>query len=181
MTGDKYETDSISGITQFRNTEQLWSLKSKIDLYVNENGSLDNRLGKKGNGRFMVEFSRITAGNVRGPLVQTSDKIYNKDFFIFISKYQLFVKENVLPKYDMWFRFETEEEGKNFLSYLKTDFARFSLAMYKFAQSLNNGELRFVPNLNFKEEWTDEKLKAHFKITDDEESYIKETILTYYD
>jgi len=181
MTGDEYETDSISGITQFRNTDSLWSLKSKIDNYVKKNGSLDDRLGSKMEGRFMVEFSRITAGNVRGPLVQISDKIYNKDFFIFISKYQLFVKENTLPKYDMWFRFETEEEGKNFLSYLKTDFARFSLAMYKFAQSLNNGELRFVPNLNFKEEWTDEKLKSHFQITDEEELYIRETILPYYD
>ena len=132
MTGDEYETDSISGITQFRNTDSLWSLKSKIDNYVKKNGSLDDRLGSKMEGRFMVEFSRITAGNVRGPLVQISDKIYNKDFFIFISKYQLFVKENTLPKYDMWFRFETEEEGKNFLSYLKTDFARFSLAMFSF-------------------------------------------------
>jgi hypothetical protein len=178
MTRDEYTVNSISGITQFRNSEELWNIKSKIDLYVSKNGSLDGILGKKSSGRYMVEFSRI-----RGHCDNEGgiDSLMPKDnFYTFLDK-KAVVEEKENPRYDLWFKFQTEEEGKNFISFLKTDFARFSLAMYKFAQSLNNGELRFVPTLDFTQEWTDKKLNDLFNITEEEKSYIKEIIPPYYD
>ena len=178
MTREEYTVNSISGITQFRNSEELWSIKSKIDAYVSKNGSLDGILGKKSSGRYMVEFSRI-----RGHCDNEGgiDSLMPKDnFYTFLDK-KAVVEEKENPKYDLWFKFQTEEEGKNFISFLKTDFARFSLAMYKFAQSLNNGELRFVPTLDFTQEWTDEKLYKHFEITKKEQAFIKEIIPPYYD
>ena len=178
MTREEYTVNSISGITQFRNSEELWNIKSKIDLYVSKNGSLDGILGKKYSGRYMVEFSRI-----RGHCDNEGgiDSLMPKDnFYTFLDK-KAVVEEKENPRYDLWFKFQTEEEGKNFISFLKTDFARFSLAMYKFAQSLNNGELRFVPTLDFTQEWTDKKLNDLFNITEEEKSYINEIIPPYYD
>ena len=126
----------------------------------------------------MVEFTRIR-GHIdnKGSM---SSKILKDDFFTFVKK-DTRVERKEDPKYDLWFRFQTEIEANNFLSFLKTDFARFSLAMYKFAQSLNNGELRFVPRLDFTQEWTDKKLNDLFKVTEEEKSYINEIIPPYYD
>jgi hypothetical protein len=46
---------------------------------------------------------------------------------------------------------------------------------------LDNGELKAVPWMDFTQEWTDEKLYAHFNITEEEQSFIKEVIPPYYD
>ena len=178
MNGDRYEAKTISEITQFKNKPQLWNLKGKIDSFVSSNGSLDDIIKDKRTGPYMVEFTRIR-GHIdnKGSM---SSKILKDDFFTFIKK-DTMVERKENPKYDLWFRFQTETEANNFLSFLKTDFARFSLAMYKFAQSLNNGELRFVPRLDFTQEWTDKKLNDLFSVTEGEQTYIKEIIPPYYD
>ncbi len=178
MNGDRYEAKTISEITQFKNKPQLWNLKGKIDSFVSSNGSLDDIIKDKRTGPYMVEFTRIR-GHIdnKGSM---SSKILKDDFFTFIKK-DTMVERKENPKYDLWFRFQTETEANNFLSFLKTDFARFSLAMYKFAQSLNNGELRFVPRLDFTQEWTDKKLNDLFSVTEGEQTYIKEIITPYND
>jgi len=178
MNGDQYEAKTISEITQFKNKPQLWSLKSKIDSFVSSNGSLDDIIKDKRSGPYMVEFTRIRGHiNNKGDM---SSKILKDDFFTFMKK-DTEVLQTQNPKYDLWFRFQTEREGENFISFLKTDFARFSLAMYKFAQSLNNGELRFVPMVDFTQEWTDEKLNSLFSVSKEEQEYIREIIPPYYD
>lgn len=178
MNGNCYTTKTISGITQFNNKPELWSMKGKIDSFVSANGSLDNIIKEKSNGPYMVEFTRIRGNiNSKGDMSST---ILKDDFFTFVKK-DTIAEEKETPRYDLWFRFQTRIEANNFLSFLKTDFARFSLAMYKFAQSLNNGELRFVPRLDFTQEWTDKKLNDLFNITDEEKSYISEVIPPYYD
>ena len=178
MNGDRYEAKTIAEITQFKNKPQLWDLKGKIDSFVSSNGSLDDIIKDKRSGPYMVEFTRIR-GHIdnKGNM---SSKILKDDFFTFIKK-DTEVERKETPKYDLWFRFQTESEARNFLSFLKTDFARFSLSMYKFAQSLNNGELRFVPRLDFTQEWTDKKLNDLFSVTEEEKAYIKEIIPPYYD
>lgn len=178
MTGDKYEASSISEITQFKNSDELWSIKSKIDSFVNNNGSLDDVLGKKKNGEFMVEFSRIRGNHNKNG--EMEDPLVKNDFYTFLDK-RATVESKEKSSYDLWFKFTTKEEGENFIKYLKSDFARFSLAMYKFAQSLNNGELRFVPLLDFREEWDDSKLFKKFNITKKEQEYIRKIIPAYYD
>ena len=178
MNGNSYKAKTISGITQFDNKPELWSIKEKIDSFVLSNGSLDSIIKDKFSGPYMVEFTRIRGNiNTKGDM---SSKILKDDFFTFVKK-DTKVERKETPRYDLWFRFQTETEANNFLSFLKTDFARFSLAMYKFAQSLNNGELRFVPTLDFTQEWTDKKLNDLFSITEEEKSYINEIIPPYYD
>jgi len=177
ITEEEYFVDSINKITHFRNSPAFWSFKNKIDKSVKKSGSLDDILCKKSSGEYMVEFSRIRGNHYVGEI---NEKIVKDDFYTFVDK-KLEVQKKNKSKYDLWFSFKDETTAINFLSYLKTDFARASLAIYKFAQSLNNGELRFVPKLDFTQEWTDEKLYAHFGITEEEQAFIKEVIPPYYD
>lgn len=179
LTNQTYDVNRISEITQLKSDERLWKIKTKIDSYVQLNGSLDDILKTKGKGGdFMIDFTRI-----RGHIENKGDidsKIHKKDFFTFVS-HKTRVEKKDTPKYDLWFRFKTEKEALGLLKYLKSDFARFSLSLYKFSQSLNNGELRYIPLIDFTQEWTDARLYEHFGITEEEQAFIKEIIPPYYD
>jgi hypothetical protein len=156
-------------------SSKIGSLHDAALIFKSENRYLRNP------DAFYVEFTRITAGNKRGSELKKEDSIHKNDFFIIISKYQLTVKRNGTPKYDIWYEFETENEAKNFLKYLQTNFVRGCLAINKFAQSLNSGELRAIPLVDFNEEWDDEKLYEKFKVSEKEREFIEKIILPYYD
>jgi hypothetical protein len=184
----KIKRDQLDRVTMFGVDERWDSFRKKAkDISsIKENSDLHSKSswGKKKNleneNSYFVEFAKITAGNNRGNL-SIDDKIHKNDFFIVISKYQLEVKNGVRPKFEIFFEFETEIEAQNFLSYLTTDFVRACLATTKFAQSLYAGELSNIPWMDFSQEWTDEKLYAHFNITKEEQAFIKEIIQPYYD
>ena len=55
------------------------------------------------------------------------------------------------------------------------------LALSKISQQLARRELTKTPWMDFTQEWTDEKLYAHFSITEEEQAFIKEVIPPYYD
>jgi len=80
----------------------------------------------------------------------------------------------------IFFTFKEENEANNFLNYLKTDFCRFCLSIYKNNSQLDRGELASIPWLNFKEEWSDDKLYSFFNISDDERNFIEKFIVKYY-
>ena len=76
--------------------------------------------------------------------------------------------------------FNTEPELENFISYLKTDFARFCLAIYKNAQNNHYGEMSLITWLDFNEEWDDAKLYKHFNIDQKTQDYITNFLPDYY-
>ncbi len=80
----------------------------------------------------------------------------------------------------MHWGFTTKMEANNFLSYMKTDFARFMLALYQINGNIHRGELRSVPWMDFTQEWTDEKLYEHFNIDDIDQQRISDFIPDYY-
>lgn len=180
---DQYNSLSIFGFNKTFNSiyEKIKNLKSEFCTkkgFVYSSGGNDHNKYLRNPDSYFVEFTNITAGNVRGKEVKMEDNIYNKDFFIAISKYQLVVKRGGSPKYNIWFEFETEEEGNNFLKYLKTDFARMCMALVKRDQNIKLGTL---PWMDFTKEWNNSNLYEHFNITEEEQMFIKETILPYYD
>jgi methylase of polypeptide subunit release factors len=180
---DQYNSLSIFGFNKTFNSiyEKIKNLKSEFCTkkgFVYSSGGNDHNKYLRNPDSYFVEFTNITAGNVRGKEVKMEDNIYNKDFFIAISKYQLVVKRGGSPKYNIWFEFETEEEGNNFLKYLKTDFARMCMALVKRDQNIKLGTL---PWMDFTQEWNNSNLYEHFNITEEEQMFIKETILPYYD
>lgn len=76
--------------------------------------------------------------------------------------------------------FDTEEERDNCINYLKTDFARFCLSIYKINKHIDSGELELIPWLDFKEEWNDEKLFEKFEVSEELQDYIRKFIPDYY-
>ena len=84
------------------------------------------------------------------------------------------------PFLQYYIAFETEKELKNFWNYIHTDFVRICLYFIKTTIDLSNGELKYVPWLDFKEEWTDEKLFQRYHLTEKEIKHIYEILPNYY-
>jgi hypothetical protein len=78
------------------------------------------------------------------------------------------------------FEFATEQERDNFISYLKTDFARFCLSLLKNNNNLAVGEMELMPWLDFTQEWDDEKLFKEFNVSQDLQKYIRDFLPDYY-
>jgi len=62
--------------------------------------------------------------------------------------------------------------SENFLSFLRTNFARFLLGLRKPTQHTKRETFAWVPLLNTKQLWTDEKLFEYFNISPEEQKYI---------
>ena len=72
--------------------------------------------------------------------------------------------------------FDTENEAKNFMGYMKTRFVRCLIAMVTATQHLARSNFRFVPVLDFTRSWTDSDLYAKYGLTDEEITFIESTI-----
>lgn len=64
--------------------------------------------------------------------------------------------------------FDSEQEAINFAKYMTLRFPRFLLHETFSSMNISKGNFRFVPFLDYHEEWTDEKLFARYECTDDE-------------
>lgn len=69
--------------------------------------------------------------------------------------------------------FKTEKEAINFEKYLKTKFLRFLLKQAISSLNVTRECFRFVPYLDFTQEWTDEKLYENYGLSESESTYIE--------
>jgi site-specific DNA-methyltransferase (adenine-specific) len=161
----------IRQINKFSNNLEFLSLKEKILKH----SYYDNLLSYKNsyNGDYYINTAQIR-GNV---LKNHNDKMVQDDFYTIVTKDTKV--ENKKTKH-MFFSFSSEQKAQNFLNYIKTNFCRFCLSIYKNNSQLDRGELDIIPWLDFTQEWTDEKLKDHFNITDKEWEFIESVIPDYY-
>jgi hypothetical protein len=179
--------EDLSKISSFGLNESYNSLYSKIERAVEVSGSLHDFCiitprGSKNHtlrnpNSFFVEFTRIR-GNVNKS--ENIKSLFKDDFFTIMGRDKA-PKSNSNPQFNIWAEFSTEEEASNFIKYCKTDFARMCLALNKTSQSLDCGPLKLIPLLDFRQEWTDEKLYPYFNITREDQDFIKEIIAPYYD
>ena len=72
--------------------------------------------------------------------------------------------------------FQSEEEAKNFISYLKTKTFRALVWACRIEQHLPNKTYRFVPLQDFSKPWTDEELYAKYELTEEEIAFIESMI-----
>jgi site-specific DNA-methyltransferase (adenine-specific) len=72
--------------------------------------------------------------------------------------------------------FATSQERDNFVSFLKTDFARFCLALRKFNKNLSDGFFNMVPNMDWNRAWTDDDLFNHFNLDQNTRQFILDFI-----
>ena len=173
-------------------SEIVWSRKpfglpgnyfSKNKLNLNKSDELIEclSLGKKINkipkrfilinreqiNKYKVAFPEASGGG-KGHRDKTLPK--PKHFFI-LGKGQISTET-----YSVAGSFQTKKEAENFLSFLRTNFSRFLLGLRKPTQHTSNKTFSWIPLMDTKKTWTDEELFKHFKITKEEQKYIKEQV-----
>lgn len=72
--------------------------------------------------------------------------------------------------------FDDKEQAVNLVSYIKTKFFRFMMALVKSGQNISKASYSLVPMQDFSEPWTDEKLYKKYGLTDDEIAFIDSMI-----
>ena len=70
----------------------------------------------------------------------------------------------------------SKDEAGNLISYMKTKFFRFMMALIKNTQNISKGVFAFVPVQDFSKPWTDEELYKKYNLTDDEIAFIESMI-----
>lgn len=179
---NKFKCESIFDVTKFC---EHWlpivkPFKEKIDLYLENNSGV---WAKRFRGDILPDSSkyRCQLSDIRGtPYRGTNFMIMHlNDFYTLANK----ISDNEVRKSDIknTYYFDSECERNNFFNYCKTYFARFCIAIYKNNSHLDSGEMKFLPYLNFKESWDDEKLFTHFDIDKQTQEYITTYLPKFYD
>lgn len=71
--------------------------------------------------------------------------------------------------------FNDEKETLNVQKYMKTKFFRFMVGIRK-TKNMPRETYKFVPIVDFNEEWTDKKLYNYFNLSDEQINYIEKMI-----
>ena len=72
--------------------------------------------------------------------------------------------------------FDSENEARNLIGYMKTLFFRFLVSQFMYSHHITKDSYRLVPIQDFTQEWTDEKLYAKYGLTDEEINFIESMI-----
>lgn len=98
-------------------------------------------------------------------------------------KRKIFNKIDILPPkticnetYLVINSFNTEEEAKNMVGYMKTLFFRFLVSQLMFSHHITKNAYQFVPVQDFTQSWTDEKLNKKYGLTEEEIAFIESMI-----
>lgn len=101
-------------------------------------------------------------------------------------RYKVFSSLEILPpgvictqSYFVGDSFDTELEAENFISYLKTKTVRFLVLQSLTSQHLARDKFGFVPQQDYTKAWTDEDLYEKYGFSEEEISFIEETIRDY--
>jgi hypothetical protein len=130
--------------------------------------------------KFYVQLSGI-----RGNVSKNDKNLVDDDFYTMCGKnpqMNIGIRQRNLNRTTITplFVFDTEEEQKNFLDYLCTDFARFCLSISKINGCIFAGELEMLPWLDFTESWDDDKLYQKFDVSDGMKLYINSFLPNYH-
>jgi hypothetical protein len=185
-----YETDSIFNITKFgKNWETLVKpFKQTISTYIaNNNGHMWERFCNNKTNSFTMQqgfLLQIPMGRGHENLTSHTEMVREDFYGVFSNDENEIVTKNkcqeVAFKGGTYCYFPTEEKRNNCVEYLKTDFARFCLAINKLNKHIDSGELELIPWLDFTEGWNDEKLYKHFNIPLETQLYIRNFLPDYY-
>ena len=72
--------------------------------------------------------------------------------------------------------FDTEDEAKNCISYMKTRFCRALIGIMKQTQNMTARVYKYVPIQDFSKSWTDVELYAKYKLTKEEIKFIEDMV-----
>ena len=72
--------------------------------------------------------------------------------------------------------YDTQEHADNMVTYLRTKFCRFLVGTILFTQNISKDRFAFVPDLDMSQRWTDDRLYAEYKLTQQEIAFIDSRI-----
>lgn len=72
--------------------------------------------------------------------------------------------------------FDSENECRNVISYIRTKFFRFMVLLLKSTQSAPQKVYSLVPNQDFSKPWTDEELYEKYNLSQEEIDFIESMI-----
>ena len=106
----------------------------------------------------------VQLANVRGHVVASDIGNMVKDDFYTMTQQNANANKglNSANPRQLVFDFVRVADTNNFLGYARTDFARLCLSLTKTNQDLDQGQLDFVPWMDFKQSWGDNDLFSHF-------------------
>jgi len=96
-----------------------------------------------------------------------------------LPKHQIFLLgkgEIATETYNVIDAFNNKVEAERLIQYLQSDFARYLLGLRKLTQHIPKDRWMWVPYLDMKQEWTDEKIFDYFKLTKLEREHIKKKV-----
>ena len=173
------EYDSIEDINKWNDLKTYPNLKNKILNLSKKDNILDHKNEER--GEYFINFPII-----RGNIIKNKEvpEMVQHDFYSFFPKDIKIEKEFKRRKWgesrDFYFTFKNNQEAENFLSFLKTRWAMFSLSIYKINSNLNRGELSSVPWLDWSEPWTEERFEKMINATPEEIEFVHKNIPNYY-
>ena len=180
--GEKYDVETLNNVTKFGiNWETLVKpFYNQIDNYIkSNNGSVWDKRISNSNVNFSKFHCQISA--MIGNHCKNPNSLFKDDFYTLILKDS--DKNKGIRKVDSrgaTLEFQTELELNNFIDYMKTDFARFCLALLKNKSDTYCGEMELIPWLDFTEDWDDDKLFEKFDVSQELQDYIRDFLPDYY-
>ena len=177
-------SEIISGDTPFGiPTNPKGSKKNPIDLYDTENNEHNTRL-------FYIESSERKVGYInRTKISKNSGDIDAIKVFIpeaygagetfphqILGVPEFGGANSICSQSYLYASFDSEEEAKNFIIYLKTKFFRSLVLSIKISQHAPSKTYRFVPMQDFTKPWTDAELYKKYSLTDEEIAFIESMI-----
>lgn len=185
ISNKQYFTESIEDIDLYDCDTNYLSIKDKIKNYCKYNNLwLNCKRDYNGTHTFNDKEFEVGFSPIRGHVSQQDDtKMVMDDFYTFIQKMdesKHISKNYEGTNYKLKFGFDTITEAENFLSYLKSNFARFCVSIYKNSQTFHGGELEIVPYLDYNIKWTDDRIKKEIGLTDEEMKFINSSVPKYY-
>jgi site-specific DNA-methyltransferase (adenine-specific) len=72
--------------------------------------------------------------------------------------------------------YDTEEEARNLLSYMRTRFFRFLMTLFMYSHGITKDTFAFIPILDMTKRWTDANLAMRYGLTAEEVEFIESKI-----
>ena len=189
LLDDEFEVEQLDDITKFGKSwidiiktfhNKMMGVCTTDNVYKRVYKNLKDF--KTNKNEFVVQFP-VGRGNIDK---SSNATVYKDDFYTFFSNNTVFQEKHLdsnqcsFEGAGKYLTFKTKTEQINFFNYMKTDFARFCLALLKKHKLYLQGEMSLIPWLDFTQEWDDEKLYKFFDVDEKTQEYIENFLPDYY-
>ena len=151
------ELSTYSVLRRFNNKREV--------KYVNSNFIINKHKELLSKHKIFISKADGAAGQIGNPIPA---KILGKPEFGDINEFCTETFLAIGP-------FDNKIEVNNAMEYMQTKFFRFMVGLRK-NKNMTQDTYNYVPLLNFKEKWNDEKLYAFYKLDEEDISYIEKMI-----